>query len=76
MKMKKQLYIILLISTMTFFVQSLMADEPPNPGGGPGSGDLPVGGASPLGEGLLFLAGLASLYLGKSFIFRKKKPED
>ncbi|MBN1338163.1 MAG: hypothetical protein JXA03_02505 [Bacteroidales bacterium] len=66
-------YAVFLVTMALFFVsQHLYADEPPNPGGGPGSGDLPVGGASPIGGGLLFLAVLASAYLGKKLITQRK----
>jgi hypothetical protein len=36
-------------------VSGLLADQPPDPGGGPGSGDLPVGGGAPLDGAWLFL---------------------
>lgn len=40
-----------------------MADQPPDPGtGGPGSGDLPVGGGSPIGGGLVILLSFGAAY--------------
>ena len=42
-----------IVLTISF---ATMADQPPDPGtGGPGSGDLPVGGGSPIGGGLVML---------------------
>lgn len=63
--MKKK-YIISLVSSIlilsTLFLNDVMADLPPDPGGGPGGGDLPVGGGSPIGGGLLILLGLGISY--------------
>jgi hypothetical protein len=49
-------YLKLLISlsvSCLLFVSAVMADAPPDPGGGPGGGDGPVGGGSPLSGGLI-----------------------
>jgi hypothetical protein len=51
---------------------SVLADLPPNPGGGPGGGDLPVGGGSPVGGGLLILI-FAGLSYGFARFFKSKK---
>ncbi len=63
--MKKK-YIIYLVSSFLFLcilsINNVMADLPPDPGGGPGGGDLPVGGGSPIGGGLLILLGLGISY--------------
>jgi len=49
--------IILTMSIVT------MADQPPDPGsGGPGTGDLPVGGGSPIGGGLIMLLSFGIAY--------------
>lgn len=49
--------IVLTLSIVT------MADQPPDPGsGGPGSGDLPVGGGSPIGGGLIMLISFGVAY--------------
>jgi len=40
-----------------------LADQPPDPGsGGPGTGDLPVGGGSPIGGGLVMLLSFGIAY--------------
>lgn len=73
--MKKLTTFILACATALFLLLSssvIMADEPPNPGGGPGSGDLPVGGASPVGSGLVILMTLGSAYLARK-VYRAKK---
>ena len=47
-----------LILTAVFFCSFVlvsMADQPPDPGGGPGTGDDPVGGGAPIGGSLLIL---------------------
>ncbi len=58
-----------LFALLTFFTcMSLMsfADLPPDPGGGgPGTGDKPVGGGSPIGGGLIILASLGAAYGAK-----------
>ena len=47
------------------------ADQPPDPGGGPG-GEDPVGGGSPIGGGLVVLASLGVAYgAKKTFKLRK-----
>ena len=74
--MKK--YNTILIAFLIFimvFTGNLFADQPPDPGGGgPGGGDLPVGGGSPLGTGLLLLAALGAAYgTVKSFLVKRKK---
>lgn len=56
----------------TLFANNVLADLPPNPGGGPGGGDLPVGGGSPIGGGLLILLGLGISYGIKKFQENKK----
>ncbi len=59
--------IILALSIVT------MADQPPDPGaGGPGSGDLPVGGGSPIGGGLVMLLSFGVAY-GLKKVYEIKK---
>lgn len=49
-----------IVLTISF---TAMADQPPDPGtGGPGSGDLPVGGGSPIGGGLVMLFSFGIAY--------------
>jgi len=44
------------------FLSNVFADQPPDPGGGPGSGDDPVGGGAPIGSGLVMLIGMGTAY--------------
>jgi len=71
--MKKPLRLVWLIPALVFMLGLLSpvrADDPPNPGGGPGGGDLPVGGGIPIGPGILLLMGFAATYRAvKQFIF-------
>jgi hypothetical protein len=55
----------LLLTTALILTMSIaaMADQPPDPGtGGPGTGDLPVGGGSPIGGGLVMLFSFGIAY--------------
>jgi len=64
-KMKKKitpLIILLCFMLSPLFLNTLFADMPPDPGGGPGSGDPPVGGGSPIGSGLVIMLGMATGY--------------
>lgn len=57
--------ILRLFVALTFFFMMghlAFADQPPDPGGGPGGNDLPVGGGSPVGGGLIILASLGAAY--------------
>ena len=66
----------LLLTTAIILTMSIvgMADQPPDPGsGGPGSGDLPVGGGSPIGEGLAMLLSFGVAYSLKKYYDIKKK---
>ena len=45
------------------FIMNIFADAPPDPGGGPGSGDLPVGGGAPtIGGGLFIMLAMGAFY--------------
>ena len=59
---KKFARLLALISVFSFMGYVAFADQPPDPGGGPGAGDLPVGGESPVGGGLVILASLGAVY--------------
>lgn len=59
--------IILLASSLILafspvFISEVFADQPPDPGGGPGGGGTPVGGGNPVGGGLIILATLGVAY--------------
>ncbi|OQX77565.1 MAG: hypothetical protein B6D61_06935 [Bacteroidetes bacterium 4484_249] len=65
----------LILSTVLSFSFALVsfADQPPDPGGGPGSGDDPVGGGAPIGGGLIVLLSLAIGYGAKKVFDAKSK---
>ena len=73
--MKRLLINIFLTIIFGIFLSlsSVFADEPPPPGGGPGSGDPPVGGGTPIGEGLILLITLGTGYAGKKIYQIRKK---
>ena len=60
--------VFLLVPLTTVF-----ADLPPDPGGGPGSGDLPVGGGAPIGGGLIILMVLSAGYGAKKIYDARNK---
>jgi len=51
----------LILTISPIFISDVLADQPPDPGGGPGTGD-PVGGGNPIGGGLIILATLGAAY--------------
>lgn len=57
--------VTLVLFLCTVLTTPLFADQPPNPGGGPGGGDDPVGGGAPIGSGLVMLIGLGIAYGAK-----------
>ncbi len=67
----------LLVFTLFFLMLSFItfADQPPDPGGGPGGGD-PVGGGSPIGGGWIVMLILSFGYsIGKIYRSRAKLQE-
>jgi hypothetical protein len=55
------LIVVLFLLTASFNAVNVFADQPPDPGGGPGGGD-PVGGGSPVGGGLVYLLIMVGIY--------------
>jgi len=55
------------------FTFNIFADQPPDPGGGPGTGDDPVGGGSPIGGGLVVMIALGAAYGSKKVFDARKK---
>jgi hypothetical protein len=71
----KKLFTSILVFVFLFagpFVLNIFADTPPDPGGGPGSGDLPVGGGAPIGGGLLLMFAMGAYYGIKRVIQARK----
>lgn len=78
--MKKIKYIFtisILILTVTFYSNTVLASEPPDPPSGDhgGDDDLPPGGGAPIGGGTFILMGLAVAYGGKK-VYTNRKEED
>ncbi len=55
------LFVSLFLMFCPLFLINIFADQPPDPGGGPGGGD-PVGGGSPVGGGLIYLMVMVGMY--------------
>ena len=72
----KKLFTSILVFAFLFagpFIMNIFADAPPDPGGGgPGSGDLPVGGGAPIGGGLIIMLALGAAYGSKKTFDAKK----
>jgi hypothetical protein len=66
------LFVSLFLMFCPLFLSNIFADQPPDPGGGPGGGDPPVGGGSPIGSGMVIMISLAMSY-GARKVFRAKK---
>jgi hypothetical protein len=65
------LFVSIFLMFCPLFINGLFADQPPDPGGGPGGGDPPVGGGSPVGSGLVIMLGMALGY-GTRKVFKAK----
>ena len=71
MKKLRSTIIILLLFTSPYIT---LANDPPEPGGGPQNDKPPLGGGAPIGSGVLILLGLGAVY-GVSKIYNLKKEE-
>lgn len=65
--------LVILFLTATPFISNIFADTPPDPGGGPGSGDQPVGGGAPIGGGLIVMLVMGAAYGAKKTFFLNKE---
>lgn len=71
---KKLLKFLIVIIFLCFVNSVAFADQPPDPGGGPGGTDPPVGGGAPIGGGLVITMALAAAYGTRKIIaFNDKK---
>lgn len=68
----RHIIILVILVCLPAFISSVYADQPPDPGGGPGGGD-PVGGGSPLGGGLIMMFALGLAYGSKKVFSSRKK---
>jgi hypothetical protein len=72
--MKTNMRILLLIfAFLVFNTLSVLADAPPDPGGGPGGGDGPVGGGSPIGGSAIVFLIMSLIYGIRKSIIRVKQ---
>jgi hypothetical protein len=71
-KIIKHIIILSFLVCLPAFISNIYADQPPDPGGGPGGGD-PVGGGSPIGGGLTVMLALGIFYGTKKFLNARKK---
>ena len=74
-KVIKNIFILVILVCLPVFISSIYADQPPDPGGGPGGGD-PVGGGSPLINGNFLLLILGAAYGTRKFFISRKKLMD
>ena len=49
---------------------------PPPPPGGPGGGDAPIGGAAPIGSGIVMLLSMGAAYGAKKVYNARKRLEE
>jgi hypothetical protein len=74
-KLFTTLFLLFVFMAFPLFISQSFGDLPPDPGsGGPGGGDLPVGGGSPLGSGFFFLLSMGISY-GLNKFYKLKKIE-
>jgi len=72
-KIIRSIIVVVVLLVTSLSMNNVFADIPPDPGGGPGSGDLPVGGGAPIGGGLIIMLALGGIYGGKKVFDAKKK---
>ena len=66
------IFAVTLFMLVPLFMNNVMADLPPDPGGGGPTG-TPVGGGSPIGGGLIIMLSLGVAYGSKKAIDIRKK---
>lgn len=71
------------IATLVIFVSLIIvpvitasAAVPPPPPPGPGTGETPIGGAAPVGSGLVLLLSMGAAYGAKKVYDARKKLEE
>ena len=73
-KIIRSIIVVVFLLATPIFMSNVFADAPPDPGGGgPGTGDLPVGGGAPIGGGLIIMLALGAVYGGKKTFDAKNK---
>jgi hypothetical protein len=77
--MKKAIFNLIitgLFITLPVIIASASAPPPPPPPGGPDTGDSPIGGAAPIGSGLIMLVSMGAAYGAKKVFDARKKLEE
>jgi hypothetical protein len=73
-KVIRNILVVTLLICFSLLATTIFADQPPDPGtGGPGTGDIPVGGGSSIGGGLIMLLTLGVAYGSKKFFEIRKE---
>ena len=73
-KVIRNILVVTLFICFSLLATTIFADQPPDPGtGGPGTGDIPVGGGSSIGGGLIMLLTLGVAYGSKKFFEIRKE---
>jgi hypothetical protein len=72
-KVIKVLIAVLVFVCAPLLMNNVFADQPPDPGGGPGGGDDPVGGGSPIGGGLIIMAAMGATYGARKLYDARKR---
>jgi len=65
-----------LLIAVPVIIASASAPPPPPPPGGPGGGDTPIGGAAPIGSGLVMLISMGAAYGAKKVYDARKRLEE
>jgi hypothetical protein len=71
-KIIRHIVILVILVCLPAFISNIYADQPPDPGGGPGGGD-PVGGGSPIAGGTFIMVILGMAYGTKKVFNNRKK---
>ena len=64
-----------LFITLPVIIASASAPPPPPPGG-PGGGEQPIGGAAPVGSGIIMLLSMGAAYGAKKVYDARKRLEE
>lgn len=76
--MRKALVNLIVITAMIVLpaLTAASSSPPPPPPGGPGTGDIPIGGSAPVGSGLVLLLSMGAAYGAKKLYDARKKIEE
>ncbi len=77
--MKKSIITLIvtgLFITLPVILATASAPPPPPPPGGPGTGEEPIGGAAPIGSGVVLLVSMGMAYGAKKIYDARKKLEE